>query len=174
MKTPDIKQNPHPKQRYEITVTVAGAGPVESVEGAMQYRVENEECVPVSDPVNGVRIPPKAHPPIEFKRVSDGVFRGTLYTDLMQDEDYYGLGVCKWAMTGAVPVVTIDGVPLSPAMFPADIHSQQPVTRYFTKDQHPQGNPEEFSDPGAPFSEYIEKNKDKFFSITLIARKDLQ
>jgi hypothetical protein len=44
---PDIRQNPHPKMRYDITMTIEGApSPFDSVNGHMQYDISNERCAP--------------------------------------------------------------------------------------------------------------------------------
>jgi hypothetical protein len=105
MKQPDIKLNPQPKMRYELTLSVHDApGPFESVSGFMQYEVQNEqECVP-ADVISGHHQRLSIDPDIEFKRLGDSqTYKGTVYLDLVQDGDYYGLGVCRWKMVGLPP-----------------------------------------------------------------------
>ena len=63
MKTPDIKQNQHPKMRYEIIMTIDGApGPFDSVTAFVQYKVSNDRCVPLT-PISGATLPPEHHLP---------------------------------------------------------------------------------------------------------------
>ncbi|MQQ99823.1 hypothetical protein [Glaciimonas soli] len=58
MNTPDIKQNPHPKMRYEITLTIKDApGPFDAVTGFMQYDVTNEQCSPYNEFIGIYRNP---------------------------------------------------------------------------------------------------------------------
>jgi hypothetical protein len=133
MKTPDIKKNLHPKMRYELTMTIKDApGPFDSVTGFVQYEVLNKACVPeTGGPMNAMRLAPQLDPPLEFARVSDTEYRATVYVDLLQDEDYYGLGVCQWSMTGVVTRLRVGNGTLSPNLFPKEFFSQRPKSTYF-------------------------------------------
>lgn len=65
----------------------------------MLYDVVNTECLP----------PPDSNPqgsgnhmtrpvPFEMTRVTDTEYTGTVYTDFVLDEDYYGRGLCRWKL----------------------------------------------------------------------------
>lgn len=95
----NIRRNPAPQHRYEITLEIEDApGPFEVVEGFMQYEVRDDQCVP-KDPVSGA-LPqrPKQTIPATYQRVAENTYRATVYTDLLLDDDYFGLGVCPWTL----------------------------------------------------------------------------
>ena len=178
MKTPDIKQNPHPKMRYEITMTIQGApGPFDSVSGFVQYKVSNGHCVPLT-PISGATLPPENRTPISFIRVSDNLYKGVIYTDLMHDEDYYDLGVCHWSVTAVSADLKVGGTALSPAIFHDDIVAQKSVTTYFVNSDYfdsASANGEERVVSGnLDRAFYLPAARTDLFSITLAAREDFQ
>lgn len=177
MKQPDIKLNPQPKMRYELTLTVHDApGPFESVTGFMQYEVQNEQaCVP-ADAISGHHQRLSIDPDVEFKRVGDSqTYKGTVYLDLVQDSDYYSLGVCRWKMVGFSAVMKAGEVTFNPYISGEQVAKMQPKTEFFAKSY--------FSDPtviknthtgGVPMSEFVTRNPGNFFSTTLTAKEDFQ
>ncbi|WP_139350826.1 hypothetical protein [Rhodanobacter sp. C01] len=177
MKTPDIKQNPHPKMRYEITMTIDGApGPFDSVTAFVQYKVSNDRCVPLQ-PISGATLAPEDSVPLDLTKISDKVYTGHLYVDLLQDEDYYGLGVCHWEVVAATAVLQVKNVGFSPGLFKADVLAQRSATRYFLErdyfDAHA-GKENMFpSDPGESSpSVYKAEFQGHLFSATLVAKED--
>lgn len=178
MNTPDIKQNPHPRQRYQITLTIQGApGPFDSISGFVQYKVSNGHCVPLT-PVSGATLPPESRIPIAFTRVSDNLYQGTIYADLMQDEDYYGLGVCHWSVVAASADMKIGNTALSPAIFHDDIVAQKSVATYFVNGDYldsKSADGEERVVSGNPDRAfYMPASRTDLFSIALAAREDFQ
>ena len=146
MKQPDIKLNPHPKMRYEITLTIEDApGPFDAVEGSAGYQVANDRCVPLQ-PVSGARHTPRKHVPIALTRVSDKVYKGELYVDLLQDEDYFGLGLCRWSMPFTDFGLRVGNLVFGHSIALEDILASKSVTRYFNN--------------GSYFSEYAKSKKD--------------
>jgi hypothetical protein len=175
MKTPDIKQNPHPTKRYEITLTIKDApGPFDSVTGYMQYEVANEQCAP-KDEFSGVhRKPPIQRPPIVFTRVRDNVYRGTVYLDLLQDENYHGLGVCHWAVIAAIARLKFHNVTFSPDISAEAIASQQSSTQYFWKESYLVDSADPRHESGLSRVDAVTKDPEKYFSITLGAKERFQ
>ncbi|WP_266157209.1 hypothetical protein [Dyella silvatica] len=178
MKTPDIKQNPHPKTRYEITMTIDGApGPFDAVTGFVQYKVSNDRCVPLS-PGSGATLAPEKSVPLDLTRVSDKVYRATFYTDLFQDEDYYGLGVCHWSVVAATAALKVNASDLSPALFIDDIKAQKPVATYFADGEYLDARKGKDSFPtitgSLKRSDYQPESRTDIFSITLVAKEDVQ
>lgn len=175
MNKPDIKQNPAPQQRYELTLTLQDApGPFESIAGFMQYEVQNEQdCVP-ADAISGHHQRLSSDPLIAFTRVNtSNVYKGTVYLDLLQDADYYGLGVCHWKMMGFTAMLKAGEVTFNPFISGDQITAQQSKTEYFPKSY--------FSDPavikdthtgGMSMSEPVARDPGKFFSTTLTSKKD--
>lgn len=133
MTQPDIKQNPAPKMRYEITAAIDGApGPFDRIHGIADYRVTNELCVPPT-PVMGARIVPEKRADIEFRHDHDNIYRATVYLDLLQDEDYFGKGTCHWALMAAGIELTHATVTFSASLFHDDILAGNAIPRYFAE-----------------------------------------
>lgn len=104
IKTTEIKQNPTPKQRYEIRRNIHDApGPFDTIRAFANYRVTNAGCIPRT-PVTGIRIEPQEALPMTLTKLRDGVHRGTVYADQFMDGDYYGLGLCNWEL-GKVDII---------------------------------------------------------------------
>jgi len=178
MKNPDIKQNPHPKMRYEITMTIDGApGPFDSITAFVQYKVSNDRCVPLT-PISGATLPPERRFPITFTRVSDTVYKSVIYADMMEDENYYGLGVCHWAVVAASADLKINGTSLSPAIFHDDIVAQKSVATYFVNSDYLESSGA--NDQGRVVSGntnrafYLPASRTDLFSIALAAKEDFQ
>ena len=169
MKTPEIKLNAHPKMRYELTLTIEGApGPFDAVEGFTSYEVANGSCVPLT-PFSGATLTPRKNVPIILTRVSDKVYKGELHVDLLVDEDYFGLGLCRWSMSFANFSLDIGNLAFAHSIGLEDILAAKSVTRYFNnlsyasedaksqKSDHPRvssglANRSEFKDPTNTFS----------------------
>lgn len=133
MTQPDIKQNPNPKMRYEITATIDGApGPFDRIHGIADYRVTNELCVPPT-PVMGARIVPEKRAELEFHHDHGNVYRATVYLDLLQDEDYFGKGTCHWALMAAGIELDHATVTFSASLFHDDLLAGNAVPRYFAE-----------------------------------------
>jgi hypothetical protein len=139
----DYKQNPTPQQRYDITLTIADApGPFASVEGLVQYDVVNEECLPPpnSNP-GGYSSHRTLHVPFALTQVSANEYKGTVYADLMLDEDYYGRGVCQWKLIQArvhMKATGAEGETLFiPSLSAGPLFAEQTATTYFWKGHYP-------------------------------------
>jgi hypothetical protein len=172
MNKPDIKQNPHPKMRYEVTMTIEGApGPFEAVTGFMQYEVLDDRCLPMQDPLTGAKPHPMADPPIQFERVADNVYKGFVYADLLQNEDYYGLGVCKWSLISAIGHLQGKQATFSPDISLDELAAQERKTLYFYKGNYTHNSVKDSVFAGVPLSDHIKAHRDDFFSVTLEARE---
>ncbi|MBC7990086.1 MAG: hypothetical protein H7Y19_10960 [Luteimonas sp.] len=107
---PDVKLNPAPKQRYEITVTIDDPpSEISAVSGRIQYDIENDLCVPIADPIAGVRKYTSFTQPVRFRREGNNRYIGDVYADQLKNENYYGLGVCRWRITGVDADIDIRG-----------------------------------------------------------------
>jgi len=177
MKKPDIKLNPHPRMRYEITLTIEDApGPFDTVEGSAGYEVANGSCVPLT-PFTGATIEPTKNVPIALTRLSDKVYKGEIYVDLLADEDYFGLGLCRWSMPFADFGLRIGNLLFGHSIALNDILEGKSDTRYFNhrsyfsddaksqKDNRPR-----VSSGRANRSDFKEDSKSTF-STTLVAKK---
>lgn len=97
----EIQLNPAAHERYVLTARIHDApGAFDRFEGFVDYDVSNDRCVPLT-PFEGATITPSKELPVQLTRQSDGSFKGTIFLDKLLDADYFGLGVCHWAMTSA-------------------------------------------------------------------------
>jgi hypothetical protein len=174
MKKPEIKHNPAPKKRYAITLTVDGApGPFDSITGFVEYKVANDECVPL-EPVSGATIAPEEKVPVVFKHETGNVYVGTIYTDLVQDEDYFGLGICHWQVVAASAVLKNNAVEFSPAIFHKDIAAQHAVSTYFVKGDYTDNTKSHSAFGTTNRSLFQPESRTDLFTVTLAAREDFR
>jgi hypothetical protein len=132
VKSPETRTTREPRARYYITVTVANApGPFDRVEGMVDYRVENDSCVPLT-PGAGATVAPEKRVPVALVPAGGNVYTGEIYTDLLQDEDYYGKGVCHWSIVAASANLFVKNVDFSAPLFRGDLLKGTPVTRYYS------------------------------------------
>jgi len=95
------KLNPSPQQGYELVLTLKDApGPFAVVEGVAQYDARNYAACGQIVPATGTAGRITSQEPVTLHKVGENEYRGTFYLDRMQDEDYYGRGVCHWSLTG--------------------------------------------------------------------------
>jgi hypothetical protein len=176
MNDPDIKQNPHPKMRYDVTITVQNApGPFDSVGGFMQYEVTNKACVPeTGGPMNAMRIAPMSNPRIVFTKVANNVYRGAVYADYFQDEDYYGLGACHWSLMAVTAEVKVNKLSLVSHLSPDQLFSQKSVRRYFIRDDYDDNRKERGSSGEDHLTDYLRNRHESTFTIALIAKESAQ
>lgn len=175
-KTPDIKQNPNPKQRFDITMQLDNApGPFDSVTGFAQFDIKNSNCVP-TDSFSGAKHTPTKNIEVDFKLVADDIYRATVYADSLEDEDYFNLGVCHWSLTAVAANLKIHKVTLSPNIDAAHIfsgsHSETEI--YFANKTYFDTVSDGRNDFGTTNREVASQNPKEFFSVLLIARESPQ
>jgi hypothetical protein len=140
--SPRAHRRPHPSRPYIVTATIKDApGPFEQVEGVAQYDVSNDRSCGKYNSATGTRMRITSNEHFPMERISDTEYRGIFHLDLMQDEDYFGAGVCRWEFTevrvgfkakaGSVDTEFVPGIPGS------EVLAQQQVIRYFWKDGYP-------------------------------------
>lgn len=166
----EIEENPNPVQRYQLTVRVQDApGRFDSVTASVDYQVVNSRCVPLQ-PVSGARLPPRKHLSVNLKRVGPAVYQGSFFADLMQDADYYGLGICHWRLVAAGARLQIRSVAFSPSIVRADIFAQKQVTTYFPVAAYSDRAVRDIV-TGQPRTAYVNDHPSRFFSVTLDSGK---
>ncbi|MGH8351501.1 MAG: hypothetical protein ACRES5_33870, partial [Pseudomonas sp.] len=84
-------------------------GTFKHVRGTAQYDVVNEDQCGHIEPATGTASRITSQEPLELTRISDEEYQGTLYLDRMQDQDYYGRGICRWKFTGAGALLKATG-----------------------------------------------------------------
>ena len=141
LKDPEFKLNPNPKRAYTITVEVVDPpGEFGYIEAGALYKNQNAECSSNNNPL-GYTNYFRYDAPIELAKVSSNVYKGIVYLDRMVDEDYYGKGLCIWALESiGVTFKRSDqkaDTRFSPYMFLNDVIREENFTYYFWKKRYP-------------------------------------
>ena len=174
---PQIRRNPNPTA-YEVTMTIENApGPFGSIEGVMQYETAlNDPCLPDLGGMAGTRMRLKEHVPVTLEKVGEHTYRGIYYTDLLIDEDYFELGLCRWSMVAA-RVVLRAGIEDGEAnffenIFFDDLVSKDRVKVYFWKGHYPRETIEGMNIPGEEdISKFKPDARDDLFALAFDIRK---
>lgn len=173
MNKPDVKLNPTPRMRYEITLKVEDApGPFDRIEGSVDYAVTNTACVPAT-PITGATLVPEKRVPLVLKKEGDNVYKGELFVDLLQDEDYYGMGVCHWAVVAASANLFVKDVDFNAPIFEKDILKSASVTRYYSNRSYATTQVKRLDGGETDRAQYKEEAT-ATFSITMAAKEHIQ
>lgn len=109
---PDVGINRDHTKAYEMVVILKqNPNDIVRATAKVSYRITNTDCVPVDygRSIGGSR-------PIfqEVKNASVGVegetYIAVFHEDLLEDEDYYGLGICHWHVEGISMLLHRGGV----------------------------------------------------------------
>lgn len=112
---PEVKRNPQPQEKYLVRMVIKDAPrPFDKVEGKVQYDIPvgDDDCIPVDYTIapGGTRNRPSEDVPIEYRKISETEYEAEVYLDALLDEDYYGLGVCRWRLTAVAAFLVADEV----------------------------------------------------------------
>ena len=161
------KKNPHPVKRYEVTATADAPGPWDSVKGIVYFDIVNTNCVPRGSFTGGQNVP-NIGVEFEMTRVGDKTWKGYFYRDTLQDEDYFGLGICHWDVTQASPVFSAHGENFVPG---SGLKSTNPYTEYFKKIDFLDQSQKHGGYGTTPNDPEIAKRPDAFFPITATVKE---
>jgi hypothetical protein len=165
------QKNLHPVKRYEVTATADAPGPWDSVRGAVFFDVINKECVPKDSFTGGQNVPNIGYE-FEMVHMEGNKWKGYFYRDALQDEDYFGLGVCRWDATGAGPVFTVHGATFTPSRGLEQALQVVSYTEYFKRSAY---DDRSFTGMGA--LEFLEtnpeiaKHSDAFFPVKVTIKE---
>lgn len=184
-KAPLRKLNPAPTQAYEIRLTLAnvsdlssaadGKSPFTEVEGTVQFDASNGARCGKSNALSGHVPSLSSHEPFRLSRVSATEYVGIVYADMLLDEDYYGRGVCHWALTEAR--VALRARPdIADTRFVAGLLAKEVLAgatqaRYFWKGYYPRFEDGRHTDYGTNQLDAVPADKlNEFFTVTLTTR----
>jgi len=184
--TPLRKLNPAPTQAYEIRLTLANASDLSSpadgkspftvVEGTVQFDASNGARCGKSNALSGHVPTLSSHEPLPLSRISATEYVGTVYADMLLDEDYYGRGVCHWELTEA-RVALRARADIADTRFVAGLPAKTVLAggtqaRYFWKGYYPRFKNGQHADYGNNQLDAVPADKlNEFFTVTLTARK---
>ena len=163
--------NPEPKQDYEVVLTIKDApGPFQKMGWSGMYQATG--CNFIVNDWAGVRGMPERLLHMPFTVRSDGSQVATVYLDAMLDEDYYGNGVCQWALTSVGPWMQASGAPgetsFSANLTSEQLQAEQLMELLYWKGYYPRADVEGFITWGNVNKEkFAEGVRDKLFSMTL-------
>ncbi len=176
---PVYRKNPHPKQAYQIRMTIEGApGPFAAVSGTAFYQMNNHlQCTPV-EPVAGVWSKSKGDGiPLNFKKINENEYVSIVFFDGMIDADYYGKGICRFELNGVGITLKAteskEDTRFQPGLFKSEIGDGRSKVTYFWSGGYPRDNLDGFPDQGEPDpARFKEDLRNDLFKVTLLLRKE--
>jgi hypothetical protein len=97
----EIRANPQPRREYAMVIAFAGIpGPIGDVKATADYAVDNVDCVPPLL-LSGARLRPEHSLDLPLQSIDANRYGLTFHADALRDEDYFGMGVCRWSMQWA-------------------------------------------------------------------------
>lgn len=95
---PDVKLTQNPVQSYRLDIGFQDApGPLTKIRALAFYRADNIPCAK-PQPLSGAVLAPEHELPLTLEKLDDNRYRAIFHRDALRDEDYFGIGVCKWQL----------------------------------------------------------------------------
>ena len=164
------KKNPHPVKRYEVTATVEAPGSWDSVKGVAFFDVINVDCVPRDSFTGGQNVPNTSYD-FEMIKVTEKTWKGYFYRDLLEDEDYFGQGVCHWDATGAGSKFTVHGANFTPSVELKEVPQNGQYLEYFKKSDFLNNSLTNVGYGTTATDPEISKRPEAFFPITVTVKE---
>lgn len=171
---PEVKTNPTPKERYEIVLTLQEdpGGSVSEVKGLLAHKISNRECMPVdyTRSLGGSRPMLFEDTNIQFKEIADRTYASVIDRDRLIDENYYGLGTCKWQIDALSIRLYIDGRPYTFGMGGIEIAQNSSVYEYCIRPGAVKSGGGTYcgTEAAINLSQY---NRNEFFKISLVSKR---
>ena len=170
--------NPHPKQAYRLKIKINDApGPLVSMNDTY-IRYMARDCSYVINHIEGVTSHPRKYVDIPLRQVGKNEYEASFYFDAVQDEDYFGEGVCHWKPDGfggtfkATGKEEETGFTISDVM--RNLLEKKKLTKYYWKWAYPYSRKEDGTlysdsvDSGIVSPEIYDAEKHKeMFTITV-------
>ena len=92
--------NPHPKQAYRLRIKINDApGPLKLMRN-MSVGYGARDCSYIINHIEGASANPEKKVRAETRKLAEFEYEAIIYADAVQDEDYFGEGVCHWKPEG--------------------------------------------------------------------------
>lgn len=168
---PDVRINTAPHERLRLDISVAGQSAlVEGMRGAFYYNIENKSCMPLdySKALGGIYPSFTQMRPFVVAPAGVNGYEAILYRDMYESSDYYGLGVCRWELTGInIYIIRKDGKKQNANLHDVDL--EYGAHSYATC---PTGSPGQHSLNCAFSRSYPVEISGDFYTLSIISRKD--
>ncbi|TQM17458.1 hypothetical protein FB548_0842 [Pseudoxanthomonas sp. 3HH-4] len=116
--SPVAKTNPNPTQRYEITVgLVDPPADIKRISGEAHFSIPDVACMPTPDRIAGYTPGSSYIKNFSLTYAGGNTYKGHIFLDWPVDEDYYGLGVCKWEINTVGAVIDFGGYMQKPVLW---------------------------------------------------------
>lgn len=94
----DVRQKVSADESYIVSLAFVGLpGTISNFSVSADYVVDNVQCVP-TQPISGAVLRPEHSLKLDLRQTDTHRFATTLHTDALLDEDYFGLGLCRWVL----------------------------------------------------------------------------
>ncbi|MDO4642091.1 MAG: hypothetical protein Q4A84_10420 [Neisseria sp.] len=133
--------NPHPTKAYRIKIKINDApGPLKLM-GQLELDYVAKNCTYVINNIEGVSTEPQKAIEVPISQVREFEYEAIVYTDAMQDEDYFGQGVCHWRPEGYGFGFKATGSPIETRFsfggILTDLIENKILTKYYWKGGYP-------------------------------------
>lgn len=176
-KQPDVHLKPNPKLRYEIMLVIDKApGPFDSVVGHANFETDTD-CVPEA-PITaanyGSKYPLGHSVPVQLQPTGTRSYQGTIFMDWPEDEDYFGLGVCRWRFESFSAVMKVGEVRFGAEILAKDVVAQQSTTEYYARGHYGKDSIRDFHVGGSRLDQFAPGFRENVFSTTLTAKEHFE
>ena len=170
--------NPHPKQAYRLRIKINDApGPLKLM-GNMSVGYKAENCSYIINHIEGAPANPEKRVRTVIRQLREFEYETVVYADAMQDEDYFGEGICHWKPEGFGVAFKATGSPDETKFnfgdFLDDLIEKKMLVKYYWKWAYPYSKREDGSlysdsvDFGIVSPEiYSPEEHKKMFTITV-------
>ena len=170
--------NPHPKQAYRLKIKINDApGPLKLM-GNMSVGYKAENCSYIINHIEGAPANPEKRVRTVIRQLGEFEYETVVYADAMQDEDYFGEGICHWKPEGFGVAFKATGSPDETKFnfgdFLDDLIEKKMLVKYYWKWAYPYSKREDGSlysdsvDFGIVSPEiYSPEEHKKMFTITV-------
>ena len=170
--------NPHPKQAYRLKIKINDApGPLKLM-GNMSVGYKAENCSYIINHIEGAPANPEKRVKTVIRQLGEFEYETVVYADAMQDEDYFGEGICHWKPEGFGVAFKATGSPDETKFnfgdFLDDLIEKKMLVKYYWKWAYPYSKREDGSlysdsvDFGIVSPEiYSPEEHKKMFTITV-------
>ncbi|MDO4641877.1 MAG: hypothetical protein Q4A84_09320 [Neisseria sp.] len=133
--------NPHPTKAYRIKIKINDApGPLKLI-GDMYVGYTAQNCSYVINELEGASTNPHKDIPNKIRQIGQDEYESIIYFDAMQDEDYFGKGVCKWEVENFGTAFKATGKPEETTFNVSDVMEKliekKTLTKYYWKARYP-------------------------------------